>query len=215
MMICDHWTFDDPEIVEGFDKHVREQLPWYDLATDLVQHLGWHYICEGGLVYDIGASTGNITSALVPILKNRNGFIISIDKAESMRTAWKAPSELIIADASEYAFENFDFCVCFLTLMFVSPGKRQLLIEKLKRKCKRGGAIVIFDKCQLSPGYLGTVLSRYALRAKLRSGATPEDILKKDLSLAGVQRPLSLNEIDGAIEVFRVGEFAGWVWESV
>ena len=56
------WSFDADGIADAFDDHVREQLPWYDLATDALIHIARHYIPEGGIVYDIGASTGNMGS---------------------------------------------------------------------------------------------------------------------------------------------------------
>ena len=58
-------------VARGFDRHVREQLPWYDLATNAILHVARHYIPQDGLVYDFGASTGNIGRALAPILKER------------------------------------------------------------------------------------------------------------------------------------------------
>ena len=30
------WTFESKEVAKNFDKHVREQLPWYDMLTDAV-----------------------------------------------------------------------------------------------------------------------------------------------------------------------------------
>ena len=47
---------------------------------------------------------------------------------------------------------------------------------------------------------------------KINNGVNPEDIIKKELSLNGVQRPLDKNELpSNSIEVFRFGDFAGWV----
>ncbi len=53
---------------------------------------------------------------------------------------------------------------------------------------------------------------RMTLEAKLNAGVEPESIIKKELSLTGVQRPLSINELpSSAREIFRFGDFAGWV----
>ena len=51
------WTFKNANVAKHFDDHVREQLPFYDMATQAVEHIGRHYIPHGGLVYDIGRST--------------------------------------------------------------------------------------------------------------------------------------------------------------
>ena len=56
MDIPREWTFENTDVASGFDRHVREQLPWYDLVTGAVAHIARHYIPKDGLVYDIGAS---------------------------------------------------------------------------------------------------------------------------------------------------------------
>lgn len=113
------WTFKTSGVANHFDRHVREQLPWYELTTGVIAHVARHYIPEGGLVYDIGASTGNVA----------------------------------------------------------------------------------------------TVLWRLALAGKVAAGADARDVIAKELSLSGVQRPLHPDELTGAVEIFRFGDFAGWIIE--
>ena len=63
------WTFRG--FSGQFDGHVREQLPWYDMATAAVAMIARHYIPQGGKVYDLGCSTGNIGRVLAPTLHER------------------------------------------------------------------------------------------------------------------------------------------------
>ena len=50
---------------------------------------------------------------------------------------------------------------------------------------------------------------------KLRQGAEPGAVMRKELSLSGVQRPLYRGELGpDAVEVFRFGDFAGWLIEG-
>ena len=53
------WTFRDSNVAEGFDEHVREQLPWYDMTSNAIAHIGRHFITDGGLVYDKTQTWGN------------------------------------------------------------------------------------------------------------------------------------------------------------
>ena len=55
------WTFESRDVADKFDKHVREQLPWYDMITDAVVYITRNYLTEGNRVVDIGASTGNLS----------------------------------------------------------------------------------------------------------------------------------------------------------
>lgn len=214
MTIPTNWTFKDEGIAAGFERHVREQLPWYELATGAVAHVARHYISEGGTVYDLGASTGNIGRALEDTLDVRKAIFIPIEASAEMANCYGGPQRgrLLVADAREIDFEPFDLAVAFLTLMFVPVADRPLLLARLRKACRPGGAIIIFDKTEPTHGYAATVIWRLALAGKVASGVSAEDIVAKELSLGGVQRPLDPALLGaGAIEFFRFGEFAGWL----
>jgi tRNA (cmo5U34)-methyltransferase len=209
------WTFHSKNVADNFDIHVREQLPWYDLATGMVAHIGRHYLPENGLMYDLGASTGNITHALASELDKRKVKAISIDNAEPMKDVWRGVGDFEVADIREYDYKPYDFCACFLVLMFLPPVQQRQVFEKLYKNLNPGGALVIFDKTASYNGYLGTVMHRVTLAGKVATGVPSEAIVKKELSLAGAQRPIDpdalLFQQYGVKEVFRFGEFAGWV----
>ena len=212
-----NWSFNRADVARSFDAHVREQLPWYDLATCAVAHIARHYVPQNGLVYDIGASTGNIGRAIETVLNERNAKLIPIEASRQMARVYDGPcsGNIIVADATEVDFEPFDLAVCFLTLMFVPPGKRMKFLNMLRKKIKPGGAIVIVDKCRAEHGYSATVLWRLTLAGKLAAGADPKDIIAKELSLGGVQRPIDPDALlMDAVEWLRFGEFAGYLIEG-
>ena len=213
--IPNSWTFKDPSIAAGFDSHVREQLPWYDLATQAIVHIGRHYIPTGGVVYDIGASTGNIGLGLKQILEERDATLTAIEESEDMASHYKGGGELVIANAIDYEFKNFDFAVCFLVLMFFPVSVRRSWISSLISKMNPGGAIVIVDKIVTPQGYAGTALRRLAMAWKVDTGTSATDIVRKELSLAGYQRPINPKIFDDlGIRFFQIGEFSGWVIEK-
>lgn len=208
------WTFENASVAKGFDYHVREQLPWYDLVTGAVAHIARHYIPQNGLVYDIGASTGNIGKALEPALTQRRARLIPIEPSAEMCASYHGPGkdDLIQADACHVPIQPFDVAICYLVMMFMPVHERPAFIEKLRQNLKPGGAIVIVDKCEAATGYQATVLWRLTLAGKMAAGVMPEQIIAKELSLGGVQRPLDPSILgDDAQEWFRFGEFAGWI----
>ena len=206
------WTFRSRKVARHFDQHVREQLPWYDLATNAVAHFGRHYIPQGGRVYDIGASTGNIGLALKETLDQRGAKFTAIESSREMADRYQGPPELVVADAVAFDYQPFDFAVCFLVLMFLPVDTRGRFLHRLQSLTKPGGALLIVDKVQMPPGYVGTAFSRLTLQQKLAVGAKPEDILRKELSLAGYQRPLDPRMMPKTARVFfQVGEFVGWI----
>lgn len=215
MNIPRNWTFENSEIAIGFDRHVREQLPWYDLATGSIIHIARHYIPRGGLVYDIGTATGNIARSLQATLEDRQARLIGIESSKEMAERYQGPGELYIADALSFEYQPFDFAVLFLVLMFMPIYERPRLLSTLRKHLKPGGAILVFDKCEAASGYLATVLWRMTLAGKVAAGVSANEIITKELSLAGVQRPLREGEVCcGAVSFFQFGDFRGWVIEG-
>lgn len=209
-----NWTFNDESVAAGFERHVREQLPWYDLATGAVAHVVRHYLPERGRIYDIGASTGNIGRAIEATLEARGAELIPVEASREMAARYAGPqrSNLILSDVLDISFQPFDVAVLFLTMMFVPVPDRPDLVTMLRGSVRPGGAIVIVDKTEPATGYAATVLWRLALAGKVAAGVPPADIVAKELSLSGVQRPVD-PDIFGpyALEFFRFGEFAGWI----
>jgi tRNA (cmo5U34)-methyltransferase len=212
LTIPENWTFKSADVASGFDRHVREQLPWYDLATSAVAHFGRHYIPRNGLVYDIGASTGNIGNALRETLEQRGARLIAIEESEEMAAQYRGPGEVVVSDAIQFPYDKFDFAALFLVLMFLPIHQRSALLYRLWQLLKPGGAIVVVDKIATPAGYCGTALRRLALAYKLETKTSPDDILRKELSLAGYQRPIVPSILPGnPQQFFMMGEFCGWI----
>jgi tRNA (cmo5U34)-methyltransferase len=215
MEIPTNWTFKNKGVAKEFDTHVRESLPWYDLVSGAVAHTVRHYLPENGLMYDIGASTGNIGKLLDESLTARKAQLISIENAPEMAEHFEAQGTLEIADCTTYNYQPFDVATIFLVLMFLTMEQRQTLIATLIDKCRKGGAIVIVDKIEARANYIGTINRRLTLAGKVATGVSHEQIIAKELSLAGIQRPLTDKELpDSAEQFFRFGEFAGWIIEK-
>jgi tRNA (cmo5U34)-methyltransferase len=218
MKIPQDWTFKNLEVANSFESHVREQLPWYELATGAVAHIARHFISHGGIVYDIGASTGNIGRALDKTLEARKAKLIGIEESEEMASFYNAPGELVIANALDYEYESYDVAIVFLVLMFIDPNKRKQFVQKLIDKIKPGGCLIIVEKTFNYTGYLSTVLHRMTIAGKVSSGVSSSSIIEKELSLGGIQRPIpdSFFKMTSptAVEFFRFGEFGGWVIEK-
>jgi tRNA (cmo5U34)-methyltransferase len=207
------FTFTGKMTGETFNSHVNEQLPFYQLVTDATGMIVRNYLPKNGFVYDIGASTGNISKTIKPFAESRNATVISIEESVSMSSTWDGYGKLYVADATDFNYEKFDVAVCFLVLMFMSLEQRANLLLELRKKMNAGGAIIIVDKLLAEGGYFGTVMRRLTFDWKLKNGASPDQIITKELSLSGVQRPMTISELPDAKEFFRFGEFVGWVIE--
>ena len=64
-------------------------------------------------------------------------------------------------------------------------------------------------------GFLCWVLYGLTLAGKRAAGVTPDEIVEKELSLSGVQRPITEAQLAGEFyNWFRFGDFAGWLIEK-
>jgi tRNA (cmo5U34)-methyltransferase len=217
MKIPSNWTFEDTEVAKNFNQHVREQLPFYDLATNAISHIARHYVPENGLVYDIGASTGNIGKNITGLLKDRKANLIALEKSAEMVKKYNCKvGKLINIDAIKYDFKPHTLAIFYLVLMFVPVSKRIELITKVYNQLIKGGAIIIFDKEINEGGYFGTVLYRLILANKIASRVSTEDVVAKELSLAGVQIPFNPKDYKEfkIKRWFKYGDFGGWIIEK-
>jgi tRNA (cmo5U34)-methyltransferase len=215
------WTFETPEIAAGFDAHVREQLPWYDMVTDAVVYIVRNYLTEGNNVVDVGASTGNMIDKLMPLLLERKALAVALEKSPTMvgvlegRFANHRNVRVVREDVTTCGWEQAQVYVVFLTMMFIPVHQRKRVIDRLRENLLKGGVLIVVDKVCDHGGYFATVLKRLGMQLKLQQGAKPEDVLTKEMSLAGVQIPFDPSMLgENAKQFFRMGEFAGWVVEG-
>lgn len=214
------WTFKDDSVANNFQYHVTHQLPWYNTCTEFVQSLITSYVSDDGLVYDIGASKGNITKALIPVFEKKAITCIPIEPAPQMVEHYQGAGEPRCQTVKEFmddeGLKPFDVAVCFLSCMFMTASERRHMFNQLKHVCKDGGVIIIVDKEVPKKGYVATAFSRARQQLKANQGVPHSEIAAKELSLAGVQRPIDpwLELGDGWVEFFRMGEFVGWLYEK-
>ncbi len=214
MMIPKDWTFKSSDVAEGFDTHVREQLPWYNIASSMTAHFARNYLPENGVLLDLGCSTGNVSDSCRETISNRNVSVVNVDNSEEMAELFRGVGEVTIANIENFEIPEFDVCVMFLSMMFVPVNSRSALIMELMKNTRKGGLVLIVDKMESFSGYSGQVINRLSLVNKLDAGAKPHDVLAKELSLSGVQRPINPELLSSFTKWFQIGEFCGYLYEG-
>ena len=211
MNVPKDWSFESSEVAKHFNTHVREQLPWYEMLTKTVGLIARHYIQQGGRIYDIGCE-------LSDVIDHRKAHLVAIDNSEAMKAEYHGKGEFILADATEYDYKPFDLAILYLVVQFIPLERRKPLLEKLIEQCKTGGAVVMVDKysSETDASYIQTIKRRITLMGKTLTGTPSEEIVAKELSLSGVQRPVDPADLFSGLgvkahEFFRFGEFAGWI----
>ncbi|MGH6718244.1 MAG: methyltransferase domain-containing protein [Alphaproteobacteria bacterium] len=194
-----NWRFAG-EVAQKFDDHVRKSVPFYEEGHDLVCQLSDFFVMPGSVVYEIGCSTGVLTTGLARHNRHKPsarfiGLDIEADmiaKAEERRQANPDLNLTFVTDdALQAALEPADFIVCYYTVQFVRPGERQRLIDKIYGALRWGGGLAMFEKVRGPDARFQDMLSRLYDDFKLRQGYTPDEIVAKARSLKGILEPFS------------------------
>lgn len=207
------WSFEIPGVASHFDSHVREQLPFYELATSAVADLVRFYLQDGGSLLDIGASTGNISRACSSVLCERRATAVNIEPSAEMVARFSGVGAVVNARAEDTDIPPCDVAVSFLTLGFIPPKRRRSLISSIVRSVSPGGAFICVER--IEPEGNATASRLLLSAAKLRNGSLPQQVVAKEVSIAGVLRPVSREMIESFSPwlFFAYGDFRGYVIE--
>lgn len=205
--------FEFSKIAEKFDEHLSGQLYWHsNFVNHFLPEVASIFMAEKTNCYDFGASTGNVELALSSMINSRSINFIPVEKCKEMAERYKGESTVVIGDFLSVFMNEFSFATCILSLCFVHPSKREDFIDSLKSSCMVGGAFVILEKMKSKAGYLGTALNRVTWRNKIQNGECIEMVVNKELSLSGVQYPLSEKEVEGMELIWAYGDFRAYIW---
>jgi len=205
--------FEFSKIAEKFDEHLSGQLYWHsNFVNHFLPEVASIFMAEKTNCYDFGASTGNVELALSSMINSRSINFIPVEKCKEMAERYKGESTVVIGDFLTVFMNEFSFATCILSLCFVHPSKREDFIDSLKSSCMVGGAFVILEKMKSKAGYLGTALNRVTWRNKIQNGECIEMVVNKELSLSGVQYPLSEKEVEGMELIWAYGDFRAYIW---
>ena len=125
------WTFHG--FAGEFDGHVREQLPWYELASAAMGLIARQYIPKNGKVYDLGASTGNVGRVLAHTLEARGARLTALDECPDMVEAYNAPGRALRADITRFDYKPFDVAVAVCGSSYAPAGPSLSLTSWCRR----------------------------------------------------------------------------------
>lgn len=194
----DDWDWS--KIANNFDQHVEDQLPWYNLVCETIAFFVQSHLPNKGTIIDVGSATGTLRKNVQTILDARNAKLIEIDSEKNMNNN----KDFICIKAEDYEPPTHDISVWNLTLMFINPAIRSKTLKKFYDKTNPGGIIIGVDRIA-KPTQHALTYQRLILSQKK---ANPEQIIKKEIMLSGIQRPLT--QIPGETW-FQYTDFYGWI----
>lgn len=193
------WSFGSGT-VEHFDAHVSKSVPLYAEGHELVCALSDFFIKSESTAYDIGCSTGTLTRKLAQHNVSKYGArFVGIDIESSMIEMAQRQQSMVNLDNVVFIaddvllidLEPADLIVCYYTVQFIRPSRRQELISRLYQALNWGGALLMFEKVRGPDARFQDMLTALYNDYKLEQGYDANEIITKARSLKGVLEPFS------------------------
>ena len=191
------WNFSEG-IEEKFDDHVKKSVIGYELSHKIITLMSDNFIQNDSLILDLGCSTGTLTRKIFERHKHKKIKIIGYDSELGMI---KKARDLILPNCKKISYEqlnlidkdlpdNVDMITSTFTIQFVPPRSRQEVINKIYKSLNWGGGFFFFEKVRAPDARFQDYINHAYNNFKL-SSFSPEEIIGKANSLAGVMEPFS------------------------
>ncbi|OUR96636.1 carboxy-S-adenosyl-L-methionine synthase CmoA [Halobacteriovorax marinus] len=189
------------DVAEVFDDMVSRSVPFYDeihrIILDLVDR---NY--NGGVIYDLGCSTGTTISILDKHFKKRNlktPDYIGIDDSGPMLEKFNQKikkgkiqtAQALCQDINDVKFRKSGMVIMNYTLQFIKPNKRLDLLKKVYKSLDKGGMFILSEKIKCSGHTVNDLLIELYYDFKRRNGYSELEISQKREALENVLIPIT------------------------
>ncbi len=192
------WTFGG-DVCKSFDDHIQKSIPGYKEGHDLIAKLTPFFLGEKeSKCFEIGCSTGALTTKIRRYLDRRDIDFVGIDIEEPMIEFANEVNEFEncryeVADVLDYDFTGSSVITSYYTIQFINPSVRQVIIDKIYNSLEWGGAFIFFEKVRGPDARFHDIMQTLYTEHKLDQGYNEKEIIGKTLSLKGILEPFSSN----------------------
>jgi len=195
-----NWSFKG-NVYKKFDNHINKSVPLYNETHDLYLKLTDFFLQDNSKIIDIGCSTGVFLSKV----HNRHRLNYKKIKFEGIDTISqmikyckkknkkKKNISFHKQDVFKKKLDNSCIISSFYTIQFISPKKRQALIDKIYKSLNWGGAFFMVEKVRGPDARFQDILNFLYFDFKQESGLSPVNILNKEISLRSVLEPYTID----------------------
>ena len=192
------WSFDG-STYKNFNNHIKKSVPLYKETHDLYLNFSDFFLQDNSKIIDIGSSTGTYLINLFKKHKNtRKGLkfegydtIKKMVDYSNKNKPNKKDIKFINKDINKINFKNSCIVSSFYSIQFISPKKRQILINKIYKDLNWGGAFFMVEKVRGPDARFQDMISQMYAEYKYDNGYNPNEIFNKSKSLKGVMEPFS------------------------
>jgi tRNA (cmo5U34)-methyltransferase len=191
------WNF-SKKTVKNFDQHIKLSVPHYLEGHDLILKLAEFFIKDDSICYELGTSTGSISSKLAKKFSEINSMFIGFDNEIDMINIAKKIKlknlRYVLKDIKDCKFKSSDMIISYYTIQFIHSKYRQDIFNKIYNSLNWGGAFILFEKVRAPDARFQDITSQMYDDFKTNNGFMEKEILLKTRSLRGVLDPYTSDE---------------------
>ncbi|MEH0410961.1 methyltransferase domain-containing protein [Streptomyces scabiei] len=192
------WQF-TPEVAAVFPEHVRASVPFYDAIQDLVAEASDWLLPDGGLVADLGASTGITVHRIAGRHPDRRLRAVLYDNeatmldraAEGLAGLSNTAVEYVHADLQNDPLKHSgaDLSLALFTLQFLPLADRVTVLQRAREAASSTGALLVAEKVRPPDSRWAEIAADASHDWKAAHGITDTAIRAKARALRGVLQP--------------------------
>ena len=192
------WTFGG-KTSKKFKDHITRSVPYYKEGQILTSQFSEFFISKNDIVYDLGCSTGDLTSKIYDKNKDKKPKIIGIDIEKNMIKQAKIDNKrkgitYLCRDINNFKFKKSNFITSYYTIQFIKPSRRQKIFDKIYKSLNWGGGFIFFEKVRAPDVRFQDYVNQLYYDFKISNGFTEKEIIAKTKSLKGVLEPFTSSE---------------------
>jgi tRNA (cmo5U34)-methyltransferase len=186
-----------------FDDMLNRSVPYYSEMQRMIGEISVDYAVDGTRVYDLGCATCNALFELDRALPANIKFI-GVDFSKEMleqarekiaQQKVKRDYELVCADLNdEIEIKDASVVIMNLTLQFIRPVRRHLVMSNIARGMVPGGCLLVVEKVLSKDSKINRSFIKYYYDFKQRNGYSEMEIAQKREALENVLIPYRLDE---------------------
>ncbi len=185
-------------VASVFDDMISRSVPMYREIILQQARLAAKFYKSGTVIYDLGCSTGNFASALIQEMRGREFTLSAIDNSSPMIELFKKRIAAfggagnitpLVSDIMDIDFAPSSVIVSNLTVQFISPDKRDLLIKRIYDSLIPGGIFLLTEKTVNPDDDLAALQQEFYYRLKEENGYSQIEITRKREALENVLIP--------------------------
>lgn len=184
-----------------FDDMLERSVPMYRELQRMISEIAAEFAVDGTNVYDLGCSTGITMTNLMKTIKKGTAFIgldssqAMLDQCDSNLAKVGKKYELICSDLNKgCVIENASVVVLNLTLQFVRPLNRDILMQSIYHGLQEKGCLILVEKVLGNDSMFNRQFIKFYYDMKKRNGYSEIEIAQKREALENVLIPYRLSE---------------------